>query len=299
VRASRTLFVARVGQPAIGKHAARLRFLYLQAHEACDRHAAYHEHLVRAEILLDRIAAAQAAGLRAVAPALDDADEARATVKPPRDLFSVTTLEYRRWYAADGSARAQPLTREALAELLGADGLAPREAMDRATHRSHALPAADQAWLIGRRGLPLQQRPLNHREFHALVQAIDGAWQAPAGAPEVARHNRRLALRVATLLADMLDEYVAPPFRVEALNDAFSERLLAHLRQSIDEFRRTDAVCAVLLAGPKAWFAAKVARMRVEHQVALVLSTRAAQCAWRGPHVGSVRPEGVSQVATG
>jgi len=256
----------------IGKPGSRFRFLFLPAREACDRHATYHDHLVKAEILLDRIAAAQAAGLRAVAPVLDDADEARATVKPPRNLFSPITLEYRRWYAPDGSARAQPLTREALAELLGADGLAPREALNRATHRSHALPAANQAWLIRRRNLPVQQRPLNRRDFRELIEALDGAWQAPS---EVARHNRRLALRAAKLLAGMLDEYVASPFRVEALNDAFNERLLAHLRESIDAFHRVDATCAVLLAGPKAWFAAKAARMRAEHQVALVLSTRA------------------------
>ncbi|MGN6656741.1 MAG: hypothetical protein ACTHJ9_15545 [Rhodanobacter sp.] len=299
MRASRTVFVAPVGPTAIGNPGARLRFLFLPTREASDRHAAYHGQLVRAEILLDRIVAAQAAGLRAVAPTLDDADEARAAVKPPRGLFSAATLEYRRWYAADGSARAQPLTREALAEQLCADGMAPHEAMDRATHRSHALPAVDQAWLIGRRGLPLQQRPLNRREFHALVAAIDAAWHAPAGASGVARHNRRLALRVATLLAGMLDEYVAPPFRTAALNDAFSERLLAHLRQSIDEFRRTGAVCGVLLAGPKAWFAAKAARMRVEHQVALMLSTPGAPCAWPGPHVGSVRGPGMSQLAAG
>ncbi|CAM5230324.1 hypothetical protein [Rhodanobacter lindaniclasticus] len=298
MRASSNVFVTREWQSAIGNPGARLRFLFLPTREASDRHAAYHQHLVRAEILLARIAAARTAGLRAVAPALDDADEARATVKPPRDLFAATTLEYRRWYAPDGTARAQPLTREALADLLVADGLTPREALSRAAHRSHALAAADQAWLIGRRNLPVQQRPLNGREFRDLVAAIDGAWQAPSGAADVARHNRRLALRVATSLAGMLDEHVAPPFRVEALNDAFSERLLAHLRQSIDAFRQADAVCAVLLAGPKAWFAAKAARMRVEHQVALVLSTRA-QPAWSSPQIGSERPAGVRRVALG
>lgn len=274
MRVSRTDFVARVGESTFDRHGGRIRFLYLPAREVCDRHAAYHAHLVRAEILLARIAAARTAGLRPVAPALDDADEARATVKPPRDLFSATTLEYRRWYAQDGSARPQPLTREALAAQLSAHGMAPREALDRATHRSHALAAADQAWLVGRRKLPPQQRPLNRREFLDLVDAIDGVWQAPAGAPDVVRGNRRIALRVAAMLAGMLDEYVAPPFRIGALNDAFSERLLAHLRQSIDAFCQADAVCGVLLAGPKAWFAAKAARMRAEHQVALVLSTR-------------------------
>ncbi|WP_449423035.1 hypothetical protein [Rhodanobacter lindaniclasticus] len=105
----------------------------------------------------------------------------------------------------------------------------------------------------------MQQRPLNGREFRDLVAAIDGAWQAPSGA-RTWPATIGGALRVATSLAGMLDEHVAPPFRVEALNDAFSERLLAHLRQSIDAFRQADAVCAVLLAGPKAWFAAKAAR---------------------------------------
>lgn len=275
MRVSRTDFVARVGESIFGSHGGRIRFLYLPAREACDQQATYHAHLVRAEILLDRVAAARTADLRPIAPVLDDADEARATVKPPRDLFPATTLEYRRWYTPGGSARPHPLTREALAEQLIADGVAPREALDRATHRSHALAAADQAWLIGRRNLLLHQRPLNRREFHDLVDAIDGAWQAPAGAAEVVRSNRRIALRVAAMLAGMLDEHVAPPFRTDALNDAFSERLLAQLRQSIDAFCRADAVCGVLLAGPKAWFAAKAARMRAEHQVALVLSTRA------------------------
>lgn len=298
MRKSSSVFLAHFGPSVIGNPGSRLRFLFLPAREACDRHATYHGHLVKAEILLDRIAAAQTAGLRAVAPALDDADEARATVKPPRDLFSPTTLEYRRWYTPDGSARAQPLTREALADLLGADGLSPREALDRATHRSHALPATDQAWLIRRRSLPVQQRPLNRREFHELVDALDGAWQAPAGAPEVTRHNRRLALQVATSLAGMLDEHVAPPFRVEALNEAFNERLLVHLRQSIDAFCRANAVCAVLLAGPKAWFAAKAARMRAEHQVALVLSTRA-HSSGVGPRAGNAQPAGMPRAATG
>ena len=279
---SRTAFVDRVNERAAASHATRQRFLYLPCREVVDRHASYHAHLVRAEILLDRIAAARAAGLRAIAPTLDDADEARATVKPPRDLFSPTTLEYRRWYAPDGSARAQPLTREALAEILSAQGVAPSEALDRATHRSHALAEVDQTWLICRRQLPLQQRPLNRRDYLDLVDAIDGAWEAPAGAGEVARHNRKLALRVAAALAGTLDEYVAAPFRAEALNDAFNERLLVHLRQSVDAFRRTDAVCAVLLAGPKAWFAAKAARMRAEHQIALVLSTRPLRAAWSG-----------------
>lgn len=260
------------GKPTAAPEAARIRFVYLPARESHDPHAAYHAHLVRAEVLLGRVIAARVAGLRALAPTLDDAAEARATVRPPRDLFSTATLEYRRWYEDDGTARAQPLTQEALAERLTRGGLSRCRALDRAIHRSHALPAVDQEWLIRRRNLPLAQRPLNQSEFHALVEAIDDVWQASAGALHVARANRQIALRVATLLAGMLDEYVAPPFAAAALNEAFSQGLVAHLRESIEVCRRAGAAGGVLLMGSRAWFAAKAARMRVEHQIGLALS---------------------------
>ncbi|OOG52423.1 hypothetical protein B0E47_14000 [Rhodanobacter sp. B05] len=261
-----------LGKARVVRHDTRIRFVYLPAHEAHDPCAAYHQHLVRAEVLLARVMAAHAAGLRPIAPALDDAAEARATVKPPRDLFPATTLEYRRWYHDDGTARAQPLTQEALAGQLAAVGLSMREAFDRAIHRSHALPAADQAWLVRRRALPLAQRPLNRGEFLALVAALDGAWRVPAGARHMACANRRIALRVVAALAGMLDEYVAPPFAVAALNEAFNECLLARLRQTIEASRQAGSAGGVLLAGPKAWFAAKAARMRAEHQIGLAMA---------------------------
>lgn len=260
------------GKPTVVPAEARIRFVYLPVRESHDPYAAYHAHLVRAEVLLGRVMAARAAGLRALAPALDVAAEARATVRPPRDLFSTATLEYRRWYENDGTERMQPLTQEALAEQLARGGLSRRQALDRVIHRSHALPAVDQEWLIRRRNLPLGQRPLNQGEFQTLVSAIDGVWQAPAGALHVMRANRQIALRVATLLAGMLDEYVAPPFLVPALNEAFNQGLVAHLRESIEACRQVGAAGGVLLMGSRAWFAAKAARMRVEHQIGLALS---------------------------
>lgn len=266
---------AHAGDPVVTRHGARIRLVYLPARETHDPYAAYHAHLVRAEVLLDRVMAARAANVRPVAPTLDDTDEARATVRPPRDLFAVATLEYRRWYEDDGTARAQPLTQEALAALLVADGLSQRQARDRAIHRSHALAAADQEWLIARRKLPPAQRPLNRSEFRVLVDAVDGAWQAPAGASHAARANRQIALRVAAALAGMLDEYLAPPFHADALNEAFNECLVAHLRQTIEVSRQADPGRGVLLAGCKAWFAAKAARMRVEHQIGLALAPAA------------------------
>lgn len=263
------------GRQALDWHAAHVHFVYVSAHEAYDPCAAYHQHLVRAEVLLDRVVAAYASGLRPLAPELDDACEARATVRPPRSQFSTATLEYRRWYDDHGAVRPQPLTQEALVEQLVASGVSMRQALDRAIHRSHALRAADQLWLIRRRASPLGQRPLNGSEFRSLVDALDAAWQAPAGARHVAWANRRVALRVAEALAGLLDEYVAPPFAVAALNEAFSTCLLARLRRTIEASRRrSGSACGVLLVGPNAWFAAKATRMRAEHQIGLALMPR-------------------------
>ncbi len=286
------------GKPPAARHDVRVRFVYLPVRETQDAYATFHGHLVTAEMLLDRVMAARAVGLRPVAPALDDMAEARATVRPPRDLFSAATLEYRRWYEDDGTARPQPLTQEALAAQLVAGGLSRRQALDRALHRSHALAAADQEWLIRRRELPLEQRPLNRSEFRALVDAVDGAWQAPAGTRRVARADRQIALRVAAALASMLDEYVAPPFRAAALNEAFNECLVARLRQTIEASRQADSGYGVLLAGPEAWFAAKAVRMRAEHQIGLALAP-ATQSVLARKGTGSTIRHVVPKLATG
>lgn len=262
---------------AFAERPSRVRFVYFPVPDENDRRASYHQHLVMAEVLLDRMLAARAAGLRPMAPALDYAAEARAKVQPPRDLFHAATLEYRRWYADDGDVRPQPLTQEALTAQLVAEGLSIEQARDRAIHHSNALPAADQAWLIDRRDTPLAHRPLNQLEFRALITAIEGAWQAPASASHLTQANRQIALRVAAMLGNLLDEYTTSPFSIAALNDAFSERHLAHLRRNIEASRVAETASGVLLAGPKAWFAAKAARMRAEHQVGLAMSPATCQ----------------------
>jgi hypothetical protein len=264
---------ASMGIAAAIQHTPRIRFVYFPAADGNDRQMACHQHLVTAEVLLDRVLAAHAAGLRSMVPALDYAAEARAMVRPPRGLFHTATLEYRRWYDADGTARAQPLSREALAAQLAiTDRLSLEEARNRAAHRSHALPEADQAWLIDRGNTPLQQRPLNHTEFHALVNAIDGVWLTSTGTSHGECANRQIALRVAAMLGSLLDEYIASPFKVDALAQAFTERHLNHLRQTIESTRQAESALGVLLTGPKAWFAAKTVRMRAEHQIGLAMS---------------------------
>lgn len=259
---------------APGTHAQRIRFVYFPVLGENDPRAAYHLHLVTAEVLLDRVLGARSAGLRPIAPALDYAAEALATVRPPVNLFYASTLEYRRWYEDDGTARPQPLTQEALATRLTAtDGLSMEEAMHRAAHRSHALAAADQAWLKGRRMTPLDHRPLNQAEFQTLVTAIEGAYQVPVSVAHVERANRQIALRVAAMLGSLLDEFIASPFKIPALSQAFSELHLAHLHQSIETSRQAASASDVSRSGTKALFAAKAARMRAEHQIGLATSS--------------------------
>lgn len=257
------------GTAAMPAHGRRIRFVYFPNVDAGDRKALCHRHLVIAEILLERVLAAFAAGKRPVLPALDRAAETRAMVRPPQGTFRPSTLEYRRWHHADGSPRAQPLTREALALRLAADGLSMEEARYRAAHRSHALPAADQAWLIDRRQTPLLQRPLSCAEFHTLARALDGIWQTCAGSSHEEHANRQIAVRSAAMLGMLLDEYVTSPFTIDTLSQAFTERHLEHLRQTIESRCQTESV---LLTGPKAWFAAKAARMHAEHQLGLAMA---------------------------
>jgi hypothetical protein len=255
---------------------ASIRFVYFSAANDSAQRALYHQYLIKAEVLLKRVLAARVAGLRAMAPALGHADEARATVRPPRDLFHHSTLEYRRWYDENGSLRPHPLTRESLAALLmSSDGLSREEAKNRATHRSHALAAADQSWLLERRNIALEERPLNERECRTLFLALDGIHETSAGVSHVEMTNRRIAVRAAAVLGVLLDEYTSAPFRSSALNDSFSEHHLAHLRQTIDVTRQAESASGVLVIGPAAWFAAKAARMRAEHQVGLAMSPQA------------------------
>jgi hypothetical protein len=210
-------------------HRTRVRFIYFPTVDDNDHRAAYHQHLMVAEVLLGRVLAARAAGLRPMAPSLD--------------------------YAAED--------------------LPMKEARARVAQRSHALPTLDQAWLIDRRSTPLERRPLNQVECRVLVVALDGIWQSSAGASHVERANRRIALRVAAVLGSLLDEYVASPFKSAALSEAFNEHHLAHLRQTIESSRQAESASGTLLAGPKAWFAAKTARMRAEHQIGLAMSPAA------------------------
>lgn len=268
-------FLKRLVRVVPAKKRSGVRFVYFPAANESVRRALYHQQLIQAEVLLERVLAAHAAGWRAMEPGLGHAEEARATVSPPCDLFHHSTLEYRRWYEDNGSLRQHPLTRESLAQwLMLADGLSREEAKNRATHRSHALPERDQAWLIQRRNIALHERPLNEIECRILFLALDGIHETSVGISHVEIANREIAVRTAAMLGVLLDEFTCAPFRSATLQKSFSEHHLAHLRQTIDDTRHAGSAPAsgALVMGPAAWFAAKTVRMRAEHQVGLAMS---------------------------
>lgn len=261
------LAAARGLSAMAGQH--RIRFVYFPSHAENSRRQAYHRHLVVAEILLNRALAARASGLHALAPALTRAIESRVLHRPPRQLLRAGTLEYRRWYDSHDQPRAQPLTIEALtAWLVKTEGVTPEVARQSVVRRSRALAESEQTRLLARRSAPLESRPLNQAEFRLLVESLDAACRVPSGAPMLDRANREIARRGVALLADLLEEFTTSPFVTPELDRTFSAVHVESLRRGIESSRQSES----LLVGPRAWFAAKSARMQAEHQVGLALA---------------------------
>jgi hypothetical protein len=247
----------------------RIRFVYFPSHAQNTRREAYHRRLVVAEVLLNRVLSARANGLHPLAPTLTRAVEARVFHRPPRQLLRAGTLEYRRWYDSHDQPRAQPLTIEALsAWLVRTEGITPEAARQVVIGRSRALTAREQMRVLARRQAPVESRPLNQNEFRLLVESLDAACRAPAGAPSLERANREIARRAVAMLADLLDEFTASPFVTPELDRTFSAFHVDSLRRGIESSRQSES----LLIGPRAWFAAKSARMQAEHQMGLALA---------------------------
>lgn len=102
-------------------HAVRaraIRFLYFVGEADHITYASYHEHLVTAEVLLDRAVSAWSAGLLPVNLAMTARAEAAFNDRPKRGMFANQTAEYFRWYDVDGHARADPLAFDALVDEL-------------------------------------------------------------------------------------------------------------------------------------------------------------------------------------
>jgi hypothetical protein len=264
----------RMSDPAKrARRAARvirhIRFVYFANVDDDSLFADYHHELVTAEVLMDRVLAARAAGMKAVHPTLTNDAEEQLFVRPLRGSFTQVTPEYIRWYGRDGIRRDLPMVREDLAiELMGEYAYTYSHAMDIATNNSGALSRNDQSWLIARSRAPISCRPLHATEFRQLVKAIEGAYNVPYGDSTVVQANIEIARRAAATLGAVMDEYVEVPFHTPALAEAFAEFHRAHL-QRVADASRIASLLPLPINGMLGWFSAKRARIYAEVQARL------------------------------
>ncbi|GAB2561126.1 hypothetical protein ISP15_15720 [Dyella jejuensis] len=245
-----------------------IRFVYFAHVDDDSLFGEYHHELVTAEVLLDRVLAARASGMKAVHPHLHGDVEGRLFSRPPRGSFAQVTPEYIRWYGRDGARRDIPMVREDLAiELMDEYACSYDDALDLAARQSGALPRVEQSWLLARARTPIYCRPLHATEFRQLVKAIEAAHSVPGGDIIVARANPEIARVAAATLGAVMDDYVETPFETPVLAQAFAEFHRAHLR-------RVAAACPPGLLplpgnGVLGWFSAKRARIHAEVQARL------------------------------
>lgn len=245
-----------------------VRFVYFANVDDDSLFGDYHDDLVTAEVLMDRVLAARAAGAKAVQLHLHGDVEERIFNRPPRGSFYQVTPEYIRWYGRDGARRAEPMVREELAiELMDEYGYGYSTALDIATTNSGALTRADQAWLLARAKSPIYLRPLHATEFHQLIRAIEAAYNADFGHSNVVRANMDIARRAAAILGTVMDEYVEAPFHTPELAEAFAEFHCAHLLRVAHA--RLAGLQPMPVTGVLGWFSAKRARIYAEVQARL------------------------------
>jgi hypothetical protein len=266
----------RLNDPAKrARRAARvtrhIRFVYFAHVDDDSLFGEYHHELVTAEVLLDRVLAARASGMKAIHPSLPGDAEERLFTRPPRGSFYQVTPEYIRWYGRDGIRRAIPMVREELAiELMGEYAYSYPDAIEVATNHSGSLTRADQTWLLTRSKAPISCRPLHATEFRQLVKAIEAAYDVPRGDANVTQANRDIARRAAAMLGAALDEYLETPFNSPELAQAFADFHSAHL-QRVAAATRLSGLLPMPITGVLGWFSAKRARIYAEVQARLAL----------------------------
>lgn len=248
-----------------------IRFVYFAHVDDDSLFGEYHHELVTAEVLLDRVLAARASGMKAIHSSLPGDAEEQLFNRPPRGSFYQVTPEYIRWYGRDGIRRAMPMVREELAiELMGEYAYTYTDALDIAINNSGALTRNDQTWLLTRSKAPISCRPLHATEFRQLVKAIEAAYDVPQGDAAVSDANRDIAHRAAAMLGAVLDEYVETPFRTPELAQAFADFHSAHL-QRIAAATRVAGLLPMPVTGVLGWFSAKRARIYAEVQARLAV----------------------------
>ena len=255
------------------------RFVYFTGPGDHLTHAAYHEQLVIAEVLLQRLMHARARGIASVKRHLHDATERDGFQRPGPDRRLIDAVELMRWVDRDGFNRSRPLSREQLTqELIARQGVSLLRAISLASSRSRALPGADQAWLETRARLPCLQRPLNGSEYRTLVRALEVAWATPRGMTGDGAANAAIALRAAAQLGWLHADYAASPFRGAELSLAYRTAHHACLARRDAFAGATELRLRFSHAPPQLKMEAKLARQRTQHAALLADPAR-----WRFP----------------
>jgi hypothetical protein len=248
-----------------------IRFVYFAHVDDDSLFGEYHHELVTAEVLLDRVLAARASGMKAVHPFLWGDAEERLFMRPLRGSFQQVTPEYIRWYGRDGVRRDVPMVQEELAiELMSEFAYSYTDAINMATRQSGALGRMDQAWLLMRSRTPITCRPLHATEFRQLVKAIETAYDVPSGDASITHANKDIARRAAAMLGAVLDEYVETPFTTPELAAAFADFHSEHL-QRVANATRLKGLLPMPVTGVLGWFSAKRARIYAEVQARLAV----------------------------
>ena len=246
------------------------RFVYFTGPGDHLTHALYHEHLVAAEVLLQRLMYAKARGIAPVKRHLHDATERDGFQRPGPDRRLIDAVELMRWVDRDGFNRPRPLNREQLTqELIARQGVSLLRAISLASSRSRALPGADQAWLETRARLPCLQRPLNGSEYRTLVRAIEVAYAVPRGKSGACAANAAIALRAAAQLGWLHADYAASPFRSAALSMAYRGGHHTCLGRRAAFASAAELRLRFSHARPRLKMDAKLARQRTEHAALL------------------------------
>lgn len=270
------------------------QFVYFVTTDEHAQHAEYHDHLVKAEVLLRRVMRAKARGILPVNLHLREDEERRCMQRPRSGSFAEDSAERVRWIDQDGCRRARPLNREQLTrELMARQGNSLLRAIDRVSSESHALPDEDQAWLELRAGLPALERPLNGCEYLALVRAIEVAYAPPKGKSGHCAANVQIALAMARRLGGLHADYTPSPFRVAALSMAYLAGHRDYLARRAAYVCATEARLRFSQAKARLKIDAKVARQRAEH--ASLLAAQAYAAAMPGSEPGDM-PGAVSDV---
>jgi hypothetical protein len=223
----------------------RLRFQYFTGFvgTTSDRHDDYHAQLITAEVLLDRATGARDAKLRPIHPGLTKDRMDRSLERPRRGLFREQSPEFLRWYDASGAQRIRPLSADSLVEtLIARENMRAVEAQHLVKYHTYALDAEDHEWIDARQQIEASKRPLDGTEYQQLISAIEAAYRGAEAADISIRNNTSIALGAASLVGRLHDVYVASPFTLSALSEAYKRAHAEHLQQMLVRARQIESM---------------------------------------------------------